>query len=320
VDRSSTSCAIGADIGGTSTKLALVSKDGEILSIKTIPTGAGNDPEDLITNMYAEVEGLFAEARNKYLLVEGIGISIAGFINPERSHLAFNPNLPALEGYPITEVLVNRFDLPVALEVDSNCATLGEQRFGSGKASERFLCMTIGTGLGGGMIIGGELVRFTYECMGDMGHVIVQPGGPSCSVGCKGCAEALVSATGIVQRANQALASSPASSLNNIAQEKGELEARDVIEAAREDDPLAVKLLDETGYWLGLALCSLSAIFIPDCVALAGGVSEAGDLLLKPTEAAFRSNAGAFYQENVTIKKASLGWRATVLGAACPFL
>ena len=318
--QSSVSCAIGADIGGTSTKLALVSNDGEILSIQSIPTGEGQDPENLITRMYAEVKNLFAVAQNKSLKVEGIGISIAGFINPERTRLEFNPNLPALENYPITQAFFNRFDLPVALEVDSNCATLGEQRFGTGKASKRFLCLAIGTGVGGGMTIDGELLRFTYECMGDMGHVIVQPGGPSCSVGCKGCAEALVSAPGIVKRAKLALPSHPYSSLNTTNQENGELEARDIIEAARLDDPLAVMLLEDTGYWLGLALASLSAIFLPDRIALAGGVSEAGDLLLKPTEAAFRSNAGAFYQENVTIKKAQLGWQATVLGAACPFL
>ncbi len=317
---SSASCALGIDIGGTNTKLALVSKDGEILSIKSIPTEAEKAPKDLLTRMYAEVEGLTTEAGNLTLKVEGAGISIAGFIDPERTHLAFNPNLPTLEGYPITEAFTNRFNLPVVLEVDSNCATLGEQRFGSGKASERFMCLAIGTGLGGGMTISGELVRFTYECMGDMGHVIVEPGGASCSVGCKGCAEALVSAPGIVSRANQALASFPTSSLITIQQAKGELGARDIIEAARNGDPLAVRLLDETGYWLGLALSSLSALFLPDCIALAGGVSEAGDLLLKPTELSFRSNAGAFYQENVSIRKASLGWQATVLGAACPFL
>jgi glucokinase len=270
--------------------------------------------------MYAEVKNLFTEARNKSLQVEGIGISIAGFIDPERTRLEFNPNLPTLEGYPITQAFSNRFDLPVVLEVDSNCATLGEQRFGSGRASKRFLCLVIGTGLGGGMTIDGELVRFTYECMGDMGHVIVQPGGPSCSVGCKGCAEALVSAPGIVKRANLALPSFPNSSLNITKQETGDLEARHIIEAAREDEPLAVMLLNDTGYWIGLALSSLSALFLPDRIALAGGVSEAGDLLLKPTETAYRSNAGAFYQENVTIKKAQLGWQATVLGAACPFL
>lgn len=317
---SSAPCALGVDIGGTDTKLALISGDGDILAINTIPTVAGSGPEELTTRMYAEVEGLLSEALNLSLQVMGIGISIAGFIDPERTRLAYNPNLTHLEGYPIKEAFVNRFDLPVALEVDSNCATLGEQRFGSGKASQRFLCLAIGTGLGGGMTIDGELVRFTYECMGDLGHVIVQPGGPSCSGGCKGCAEALVSATGIVQRANQALDSNPGSRLEAVRQAKGGLEARDVIEAARKDDPLALSLLDDTGHWLGLALSTLSAIFMPDCIALAGGVSEAGDLLLKPTEAAFRSNTGAFYQENVSLKKAALGWQATVLGAACAFL
>lgn len=317
---SSASCAIGADIGGTSTKLALVSNDGEILSIQSITTDGGKDPDNLIERMFAETENLIAIAQNKSIKVEGIGISIAGFIDPGRTRLEFNPNLPAFESYPITQAFTNRFDLPVALEVDSNCATLGELWFGSGKASKRFICLAIGTGLGGGMTIDGELVRFTYECMGDMGHVIVQPGGPSCSVGCKGCAEALVSAPGIVKRAELALPSHTSSSLNKAFNEMGELDAREIIEAAHQGDSLAVTVLNDTGYWLGLTLASLSAIFLPDRIALAGGVSEAGEVLLRPTEAAFRSNAGLFYQENVTICKARLGWQATVLGAACPFL
>lgn len=320
MNTTSSSYAIGIDIGGTTTKLALVNTCGELHTIKTVPTESDRDAGGFLEHLFVETENLIKKVEDQGPNIRGIGISVAGFINPERTTMVFNPNIAELEGYPITPAFEARFQLPAILEVDSNCATLGEYHFGAGREAKRFICLAIGTGVGGGMTIDGQLLRFAYECMGDMGHVIVQPGGPSCGVGCKGCAEGMVSAPAIVRRTMEGLPANPSSVLQNVLANKGVLGTRDVILAAGEGDSYAKTILEETGRWLGLAMASLSAIFLPDCITLAGGVSEAGDLLLKPAELSFRANSGSFYHENVRVCKAELGWKATVLGAASPFL
>lgn len=312
--------AIGIDIGGTTTKLALINISGEIHTINIIPTEGQSGTEVYISNLIDETEHLVEIATAAGFSLQGIGISVAGFIDPDHTKMVFNPNIPALVDYPITPIFEQHFSMPVNLEVDSNSATLGEYQYGAGRGSQRFLCLAIGTGVGGGMTIGGHLLRFTYECMGDMGHVIVEPGGPPCNVGCRGCAEAMISAPAVVQRAEGGLSTQPGTVLNRLIEEKGNLNAQDVIEAAKQGDIFSVSVIARTGQWLGVALASLVPLFLPDCIAIAGGVSEAGDLLLKPARRNFRANSGSFYHENVKVRKAKLGWKATVLGAAAPYL
>lgn len=312
--------AIGIDIGGTTTKLALVDSCGEIHTLNTIPTEGQIGTEVYVTNLLDETDQLVEFANSAGFSLQGIGISVAGFIDPAHTKMVFNPNIPALVEYPITQIYEQRFRLPVILEVDSNSATLGEYQFGAGRFSQRFMCLAIGTGVGGGMTIGGHLLRFAYECMGDMGHVIVEPGGPPCNVGCRGCAEAMISAPAVAQHAKRGLSNQTDSDLHRLIGEKGDLYAQDVIEAAKQGDNFAVSVLARTGHWLGVALASLAPLFLPDCIAIAGGVSEAGDLLLSPALETLKTISGDFYHENVIVTKAELGWKATVLGAAVPLL
>lgn len=312
--------AIGIDIGGTTTKLALISSGGEIQRIKTLETNRQTKPKEYIASLVKETNKLVAVATRSKILLQGIGISVAGFINPEHTKMVFNPNIPALVDYPLTSMFEQNFKMPVNLEVDSNSATLGEYRFGAGRGSKRFMCLTIGTGVGGGMTIDGQLLRFAYECMGDMGHVIVEPGGSVCNAGCRGCAEAMISAPAIVRLAEQGLSDQHGTMLNQLFDQEGSLETLNIFDAARQGDAYAMSVLTKTGQWLGIALASLAPIFLPDCIAIAGGVSEAGDLLLKPAAQAYKTISGDFYHQSVTVKKAELGWKATVLGAAVPFL
>jgi glucokinase len=230
-------------------------------------------------------------------------VAVAGFINAAHDRLAYNPNLAWLEGFPLKDALEQELSATVTLEIDSNAAALAEWRFGVGEGSGRFFCYAAGTGLGGGMIIGGKVLRFAYECLGDVGHVIVQPGGMRCSCGGVGCAEALIGAEGVVSRFREA---------------GGHAEdLRRIIEDAVAGDPRAVLVIGETGRLLGLALATLANIFFPDCIAIAGGLSEAGPLLLDPAARAFRENASPFAYERARIVKAKLGWQATLVGAAC---
>ena len=283
----------GIDIGGTTTKLALVGLDGKIEGLRTIPTAPGNAPEFVNRLGVAFHEAGWRTGR--------VGVAVAGFVSEAHDAVAYNPNLPWLERFPLRKALENALGVPVILEADSNAAALAEWRWGVGCGSGRFLCLTAGTGVGGGMVAGGKLLRYAYEGVGDVGHVIVAPGGPLCSCGGKGCAEALVGANAIAKRFRDA-----GGAANDL---------REVIEEAIAGNPLAVRLIEDAGRWLGLALATLANILFPDRIAIAGGLSEAGDLLLDPCRAVFHDNASTFASETARIVKAELGWRATLAGA-----
>jgi predicted NBD/HSP70 family sugar kinase len=171
------------DIGGTSTKFGLVDENGCVKALHRMRT------KPPVERFLSELLGGVAELRRLEPLAAGIGVSVAGFVDPAHSMMIYNPNLPWLEGIPLRARLEEKFGLPVTLEIDSNAAALAEYRFGNGAGAQRFLSLTVGTGIGGGFLVDGRLVRFTQECIGD---VIVSPGGPRCSCGAWGCAEAMV--------------------------------------------------------------------------------------------------------------------------------
>ena len=287
--------ALGVDIGGTNTKVALVSDTGEVSAIENFRTG--RDFASLITNIREAAVRCRGSAS-----IEGAGVAVAGFINPPRDRLSYNPNLDWLVGFPLRDAIADALGSAVTLEVDSNASCLGEYRFGAGRGSARFLCLVSGTGLGVGMIIDGALVRFMGECIGDAGHVVVDANGPECPCGGRGCAEAMVSERTIVQNAQSGAT------------------LRDVMANARQGNAGAIAALAAAGCALGVAMASLAQIFFPDRIALAGGLAEAEDLVLPAAEAEFRRTVNAEARAQVEVVKAALGWRATVIGAAAPLL
>ena len=294
------------DIGGTFTKAGVLHPQGQIDLIHSIPTTP--DVDSYLHSLVSLIERTRAAATQQELEVKQLGVSVAGFLDPEREHLLYNPNLSWLEGFPLRKHLSGHFPgLALELEIDSNAATMAEYRFGSGRGSKRFLCVTVGTGLGVGMTVEGSPLRFAYGCMGDAGHVIVWRDGPLCACGGRGCAEAIVSAPAIAGRYRQSAGIEHAMSL------------RDVIEAVEAGDPLAVSVLREAGEWLGIAIASLANLFFPDHIAVAGGLSAAGDFTLRPAEESFRQSACVLARSNTTFTRATLGPTATLIGAAWPF-
>jgi glucokinase len=240
--------------------------------------------------------------------IAGIGVAIAGFLNDARDRMIYNSNLAWLEGYPLRDVLQKESELPVELEVDSNAAALAEYHLGAGHPAQRFLCLTIGTGLGVGMIVDGHPLHFAYGCMGDAGHVIVQPNGPLCPCGGRGCAELFISAPLLAEEFRVRTNSDDPCSL------------RDVIHAANEGNEIAISIIQHAGEWLGIATASLANIFYPDRVAFAGGLAEAGDLLLSNVSKSFQYTASPFAKQRVSLTRAALGAMATLTGAAYPIL
>jgi glucokinase len=293
------------DIGGTSTKAGVVAADGSLCLDSSIPTGPDAPAfAAALCDLIARTQRAADEAG---IAIAGMGVAVAGFLDPARTRLAYNPNLSWLVGFPLRDHLTSRFQIPVELEIDSNAACMAEFQHGAGRGSSRFLCVAAGTGLGAGMTVDGVPLRFAHGCLGDIGHVIVEPDGPLCSCGGRGCAEALISAPAIAVAFRQQTGL-PA-----------ELGLRDVIAAAERRHPVALALIERAGRHLGIAIASMANILFPDRIAIAGGLSAAGHVLLDAASRSFESSAGTFVRSNVTLALANLGPQATLIGAAWPF-
>jgi glucokinase len=290
-------CAGAIDIGGTSTKIGIVALDGSIAARATIPTDLQGDPMDLVARIAASLTPMLAEARAGGNLVPRVGVAVAGFLDRERSAMFGNANLPTLCDFPLRLALNVALRHDCWLEVDSNAALIAEHRHGATHGAARTLGLTIGTGVGGAVIVDGKLLRYTGECAGDLGHIIVEPEGRACSCGSRGCLEAVASAGALSERA-------------------GGRPVRDIIGAARDGDGNAVAALGETGRWLGMGLAALAPLFAPEVIVVGGGVAAAGELLLAPVRESFERHASPAFSEGITIVGSPFeGW-AGVVGAA----
>jgi glucokinase len=306
----SDSSAIGCDIGGTNTKIVLVRDDGQILRQATIPTTTHGDSGPFFAELRAVIAG-FADGSAR-----GIGISTAGFLAADRRSIRFNPNTPALVGVDYVEQLAP-LGLRVVVEADLNASTLGEYAFGAGRGARRLLVATIGTGLGAGVIADDRLVRFSAHMAGDTGHVILDPAGPLCSAGCRGCAEAFVSTPGLL-RAYARARDRQLNSAEPMPSDRGDITIQAVIAKAREAQPIALEAVAEVGGWAGQWLASLAPIFLPERIVLGGGIAEAGEGLFGPCRERFAELVGPEY--SCAIVGGELGALAGAVGAAIPYL
>ncbi len=280
------------DIGGTSTKIALVSREGIAPdTLRRFPTPTHGRPEDLLALIENHLHNLPA--------IEGAGLSTPGLLSDDREVVTFNPNTPVLENYPLRRSLEQRLGLPVTLEVDAVAAALGEYHFGAGRAARRLFVLSLGTGVGASLLIEGRPLRFTGHGIGDVGHVYVG-GNRRCTSGCLGCLEATVSAEAL-------LAAAPGAS-----------SVATLIESARAGDPAAQDVLHQAGRAIGIGITSLASCFEPDLVLLAGGIAEAGDLLTAPATEAIAEYAAPHFAPSV--RKAALGSQAALAGAAAALL
>jgi glucokinase len=288
--------AAAIDIGGTHTKLGIVDDRGAILARGKVETPPRGDPAALVD---AIAEGLQPILQTHD--VAGVGVSVAGFLDPARGGMVGNANLPALCGFPLRHALEERLRQPCVLEVDSNASAIAEYRYGAGRDTRRLLSIVIGTGVGGGVIIDGRLLRYTGECAGDLGHVIVSPTGRRCTCGATGCLEAMICSDAVAERA-------------------GGARVREVVAGARAGRQRFVDVLAETGRWLGLGLASLAPLFAPDRIVIGGGVASAGEMLLEPARVSFARHAPTEFRTTVSIVGSTLdGWEG-MLGAGSQYL
>jgi glucokinase len=309
---------VGVDLGGTTTKLAFINMDGEIIHKWEIPTDNSNEGQNITTNIANAIDGKLAELNEKKTKLAGIGMGAPGPINYETGIVLNVVNLGWQDNFPLQESLHSLTGLPVAIENDANCAALGEMWNGAGKGTSDLVCVTLGTGVGGGVIANGNIVRGINGAAGEIGHITSIPfGGAPCNCGKSGCLETIASATGIVRLAENELANPESKGqLAVIFAETGKVTAKDVFDSARNGDELANKVLNEVTFHLGFALANIANTLNPEMIVLGGGVSRAGDILLDSIKANFSKFTFSAARDTTNLSLATLGNDAGAIGAA----
>jgi glucokinase len=296
------------DVGGTKIAAGIVTPEGKILDEARYPTP--HSPERLVESIARAVE----EVRDGFG-VGGVCLAVPGLILAQKNTVVFSPNLRAIEGIPLKDALRAKIGLPLTIENDANAAAWGEFRFGAGSEIDHLVFVTLGTGIGGGVITHGVLLRGAQGSGGELGHVTVHGTGPRCACGNRGCLEALASGTAIGRRGREVAGEKPDSALGRLAGERKVL-GEDVTELARNGDDLALSVLEEAGLWLGIGLAGFVNIFNPEMVVVGGGAMEAGELILEPARREVHLRARPPSRDLVEVKEATLGPESGVLGAA----
>lgn len=303
--------AIGIDLGGT--KMLLGVLDGESKTVwESRERSAGEGEDDLVELLVREI----AEARAERGGVETIGMGIPATIDHEKGVAIAAVNLP-IEDLPIRDLVVERTGLPTFVDNDANVAALAEHLFGAAKGAENAVMLTIGTGIGGGLILDGEIYRGSTGAGAELGHMAIQMDGPGCQGNCpnRGCVEAFASGTALGREGLAAAESNPDSALGKLLDEGEPVDGKAVTVAAQNGDATAIGVFDLVGSRLGAALASYANIFEPEVIVVGGGVMAAGDLLLDPARRELQARALTPMNQTPVVP-AELGADAGMIGAA----
>jgi glucokinase len=303
--------AIGVDLGGT--KMLLGVLDGESKTVwESRERSAGEGEDELVDLLVREI----AEARAERAGVEAVGMGIPATIDHGKGLAIAAVNLP-IENLPIRDLVVERTGLPTFVDNDANVAALAEHLFGAAKGTENAVMLTIGTGIGGGLILGGEIYRGSIGAGAELGHMAIQMDGPGCQGNCpnRGCVEAFASGTALGREGRAAAESNPESALGKLLDEGEPVDGRAVTVAAQNGDETAIEVFDLVGSRLGVALASYANIFEPEVIVVGGGVMAAGDLLLDPARRELQARA-LRPMNRTPVVPAELGADAGMIGAA----
>jgi glucokinase len=302
--------AVGIDIGGTKIAALRVSAEGEIRASTVIPTPA-DDQAAALPAIEGAADAVLDDS------VEAIGVGMAGLVDVRSGVLLSTPNL-IWRNVPLRDRLAERFGLPVLVDNDATAAAWAERRLGASRGRDDSLFVGVGTGIGGGIVAGGRLIRGAHGLVGEIGHIIVEPGGPLCGCGNRGCWEQVASGLAIARAGGRAVTDDPGSAIARLAagdprRATGSL----VTAAAREGDEVAVAILARVGRRLGEGVAGLVNVLDPEIVVIGGGVGETGDLLFRPLRESFLATVeGADVRPEVPIVPAHLGNDAGAIGAA----
>ncbi len=296
---------IGVDLGGTAIKYGLCTSNGTILEEGKRPTHSDAQSSLILEDIASAIEDLFTRAQKKSWLVKGIGIGTPGSVDVERGFLqGSTPNFKAWKDVPIREVLEKRFQLPVFVDNDANAMAYGEYLYGAGKGSSHVIAITLGTGIGGGVILDGQLFRGHRYVGAEVGHMSICYDGMKCRCGGIGCWELYASATAMVRNYNAQASSSPVQG------------SREIFERYKQGDLVATKVVEKEVQMVAAGVASLLHIFNPQVFIIGGGVSEAGEWFIQKIEHQLRQRTMPEALQNFQLTRASLGNKAGWLGAA----
>ena len=287
---------IGLDIGGTAVKYGLLDENGVILELGEFPTEAEKGVENLFKNICGVID--------KYLSDDILGIAVSGTGQIDGTIgkvIGGNPIIPGWIGTNLVEKLEDRYKIPAVLENDVNCAALGEKWLGAGKNSENFVCLTIGTGIGGGIILNGDIFRGDTYVAGEFGHIQIVKSGEECLCGKKGCYERYASATALVKMVKEKTGKT--------------LNGKEIFELEKSGDKEIKEIVDRWIDYFTDGLSTIAYIFNPPLVVIGGGVTKQGEYLLERILVSLDSKLGINYKKNLKIKFAELGNNAGILGA-----
>jgi len=281
------SLTIGIDVGGTKVLGGVVDESGKVLTTarKDTPRQGGS----ALTQTIADVAKELLQQHS----VASVGVSAAGFVSSDRKTMLATPNIADWNGVDLDHQLTALIGLPVVIENDANAAAWGEAKFGAGKNQDHMMMLTVGTGIGGGIVVNGALYRGAFGIAAEFGHMRVVPEGHICGCGARGCFEQYASGNALLRHAREAINASPEVARNLLSRGDGTvagLTGQAITEAARDGDAVALAAFNTTGQWLGAGIASLAVLLDPACVVIGGGVIDAGEILLKPTRGSLERN------------------------------
>ncbi len=303
---------LACDLGGTNLRMAAVNAEGDILHFVKVDTPKAKHPAEIVRLITESAEQCRAAVRHSGT-VRALAAAVPATINAAEGIILKSPNISALDEFSFSATVSDRLGLPVILENDANAAAIGEHTFGAAKNFQNAIILTLGTGVGGGIIINGELLRGINGTAGEIGHICVEPHGAPCGCGSVGCLEQYASATAIVRLARELADQYP----NSILQDETQMTSFAVYQAGMAGDELALKVFRRMGFCLGAALADLVNVLNPEVIVIGGGASAAWDLFIDHVRAQIRRHAFREPGETVKIVRTSLGdGTAGILGAS----
>ncbi len=306
---------IGVDFGGTKIATCLMNEKGSVVKQISLPTLASKGPKSVIERIKSSIYEVAKQANINMSSISAIGIGSPGPMDAERGIIKNSPNLPGWVEVPLKDLLLDEFKLPLCVENDANAAALGENLYGSGKGVRNFVYITIGTGIGGGMVVDGELFKGANGNAVEIGHTTINFQGPKCACGNTGCWEVYASGLALARFAKEGIEGGKKTVIRDIAG-GGVIRAEHVFAAAKQGDEYALELVHNEGYYLGVGLANVVDAFNPDSIAFGGGLIHEWDLLSSNMIEVMNERALKANKENVKVVKAVLGSNVGVIGAA----
>lgn len=317
---------LGIDIGGTNIKMVVLRKDGTVIEDGSIPSRVERGPEDAFARMAAVFpdrtgkgprgSGSRPGGKRRSSRLSGVGVACAGLVNPALGKLYSSPNLPEWTNAPLSRIARKHFGVHTVVENDANAAAYGEYHMGAGRGRGTMICLTLGTGVGGGIVTEGRLLRGSKNYAGEIGHMTICETGPRCNCGNRGCLEAYVGSYGLLREARRLIARRGGRYLARWVEEGRELTPQLISEAAERGDRAARDVLEEAGAHLGTGIANLINIFNPDLVVIGGGVAKGFPLMKARVVEEVRKRAFPESRRAARIVRARLGTRAAAIGAA----